>query len=381
MKNLILKYLQNDISTSELSELKNWLKDVKNQKIFKEIVKVQYQMNLLDEGVYDKKALDNIYEMIDHQAITYPQKPRLSLMSKNVLKYAALFVGILAMTWFSFFEIDSDTSQKNIPQSNITLELGNGDIIELENQESLFQQSQNGFYHQEENKLVYTTPAKIKEPIESFNTLRIPHGKTFEVILSDGSRVLLNAGSEFTYPVSFVEGKSRDVFLKGEAFFKVTEDKQRPFNVRASKLKVTVLGTSFNVSAYENKKEETTVVLVSGKIAASLGENLKKHILKPGDRATVKNNALYTDQVDVKKYIAWTTGKLIFMDEQFDVVKLKLERQYNIEIINKYKKLEEIPITGTLEAKDIEEVLKVFQHHTPFNFKRKGRTITLTKPQ
>lgn len=163
----------------------------------------------------------------------------------------------------------------------------------------------------------------------AFNTLRTPRGGQFKVILSDGTKVWMNAESALTYPTTF-SGDMREVELTGEAFFEVEKDAKKPFRVKASQTTVDVLGTSFNVMAYKDEKE-VNATLVQGAVIVKGNGGAKQ--LQPGQQATVtEGSALQVNEVDVEEVLAWKNGLFIFQDADLHSVMRQLARWYDVEI-------------------------------------------------
>ncbi|MDO9580871.1 MAG: FecR family protein, partial [Bacteroidales bacterium] len=214
------------------------------------------------------------------------------------------------------------------------------------------------------NKLNYEKENSAEEL--AYNILTIPNGKKFQVVLSDGTEVHLNSGTVLRYPVKFIAGLNRKVYLlQGEAYFDVAKDVKHPFVVNADYMNVRVLGTEFNVSTYPEDLSINTV-LVEG--AVSIFGNDKKYDnansleLKPGFKASWnkdKNN-ISVEEVDTNIYTSWINGKLIFKNSQFKNIIKKLERHYNVTIINNNAKLNEQYYDATFDTETIEQVLNSF---------------------
>ncbi len=196
----------------------------------------------------------------------------------------------------------------------------------------------------------------------AINQLVIPYGNRSKITLSDGTTVWLNAGSRLVYPSVFVE-KTREVLLFGEAFFEVTENKDRPFVVKTSALAVKVLGTSFNVSAYPDDNAIQTV-LEEGSVAirkngAQLFE--KDIVLKPNQLASFNKgtNESKVYDVDASYYTVWTKGLLSFDEIELSRVLKKVERYYNVQVNYPDPVLGTTKITGKLDLnRNVEEVFE-----------------------
>ena len=199
-----------------------------------------------------------------------------------------------------------------------------------------------------------------------YNTLKIPYGKQLKVALSDGTKVMLNAGSEFRYPVNFIKGKKREVFLQGEAYFDVAHDARHPFVVEANALDIQVLGTKFNVANYK-EDVSTEVVLVDGSVMLqSNTETAEKSqtILSPGFKGIFKKSekTIETKEVNTAIYTAWTDGFVVFREAPFQNILKKLERHYNVKIRNTNTTLANERFNATIDVENdtIDQVLEYF---------------------
>ncbi len=245
--NLISNYISKEISEEEFNELKQWLlEDSKNEqffidylRIYKKSRRIQF-IKILDKDV----AWKNIISKLENPLLQEQPLKKATSTSKyiklipSISKYAAIAIVFLTIGYF--YKSGNFPNSKNtvIPPESITLQLENGKIqiinedgsSQLVDEEGKIIGSQNG------SQLVYTNETK-KETL-TYNTLTIPYGKRFEIQLSDGTRVHLNAGSSLKYPVKFINGIKREVFLNGEAFFSVAKDAKHAFIVNATDLNV-----------------------------------------------------------------------------------------------------------------------------------------------
>lgn len=196
-------------------------------------------------------------------------------------------------------------------------------------------------------------PSKQNEQV--LNQLIVPYGKTSEVMLPDGTRVILNAGSRLVYPEKF-GGKQREVFLYGEAFFDVRHNDKQPFVVQVNDLQVKDLGTQFNVSAYQSDSSVETF-LAEGKVS------IKQHNsgffdqvteLFPGQLASYNRQTKQTvvEAVAVDDYTLWTKGMMKFESMELGHITKKLERFYNIRFKFIDPQLETLHISGKLELNE-----------------------------
>ncbi len=205
--------------------------------------------------------------------------------------------------------------------------------------------------------------------------------ETKEVELGDGSFVTLNANSLLKYPKKF-DKESRELSLKGEAFFDVVPDKTRPFIVSAGDIEVKVLGTSFNVNAYEDNKA-IEVLVSTGRVAmSSVKHHEKKIVLDPGNMgAFLKSESSFIMEKEAdKNYLSWKTLKMEFSNETLGEVIKILEKVYHISIIVKDPGLENCRITVSFDNQSLEAVLNVLEATLDLEFTRKDNTIEITGP-
>jgi ferric-dicitrate binding protein FerR (iron transport regulator) len=184
----------------------------------------------------------------------------------------------------------------------------------------------------DDGKLLYQHKENTSDaPV--FNTLATANGETYELTLSDGSKVWLNAGSSVRFPVAFT-GPDRRIEITGEAFLEVAKNPQKPFITKVGNSEIKVLGTVFNVNGYTNEGSIQTTLL-EGKVQVSAGGY--STIITPGEQAQYKNNG--TIQVehnaDIEKVTAWKNGLFIFRNDDLRMVMHQLERWYNVKVTYK----------------------------------------------
>ncbi|HJA16171.1 MAG TPA: DUF4974 domain-containing protein [Candidatus Butyricimonas faecavium] len=212
---------------------------------------------------------------------------------------------------------------------------------------------------------------------EHYNTLRVPRGGEYSITLSDGTVVYLNSESELRYPVKFV-GEDRRVYLSGEAYFDVTQDKAHPFIVDVKNSTVRVLGTSFDVRAYADENEVLTT-LVQGSVRFSAGN--KSVILKPGEQAVLdKSGRVENRKVDTYLYTAWKEGFFVFEDEGLEDILSRLSRWYDVDVFYGSEKVKEYHFTGHMEKyENIEVILNAISKMVGVHFTIKDRTVVVTQ--
>lgn len=382
MENLIVKYLHNEISDDDLAKLSAWLDTPEHQKKFKAFVKKQV---LIDQS-YNAFDVSLAYRRLIQEKEGVKKLPveRKRVRKWSVLKYAAAFAFLLGLGYTFFFTPNTNRVVSPKAESQITLELSKGikKVIDETGKKTLSISKGNVLIKQERNKLIYTQKKSQKSSETTFNTLRVPYGDTFELVLTDGTEIVLNAGSEIKYPTAFSLEGHREVYLTGEAYFHVSKDTERPFIVHTKKLNVRVLGTRFTVTAYKNDRE-TSAVLASGKIAAtpaniSYGKG-QTQVIAPGERVSLKEEGMSVHTVNIEKYMAWVEGRLLFTDDPFPVIARKLERYYGIKIINQCDLLKNTSFTGSFVQKNLRDILKTFQIHSSFSYEIKEGKVIINK--
>ena len=183
-----------------------------------------------------------------------------------------------------------------------------------------------------------------------------------QIILPDSTFVTLNAKSEIRFPRKFNK-KTRSVTFRGEAFFEVKPNKNKPFIIKTKEVEIEVIGTSFNVDSYENRPN-IDVVVNTGKVAVSsnMDENIII-ILQAGDRGTyVKKEGDFTSELNTDiNYLAWKTRKLVFVNEEFGEIIKKVEEVYNRKIIVENKDLLTCRVTSTFDQLSFNAILKILE--------------------
>lgn len=184
----------------------------------------------------------------------------------------------------------------------------------------------------------------LKDSVQ-YHTLIVPAGEMQPLILSDGSKIMVNAKSTLKYPVVFSDS-IREVYLEGEAFFEVKEDREVPFVVSGKDFSVDVLGTVFNVMSYD-EEPESLVTLIKGKVRTSTGD--MSILLKPGEQASIlPDKQICVEEVNTDAVVAWVDRKIDFNAERLDVIMRKVCRWYNVQVLYETPAMRERCFTGAL---------------------------------
>jgi ferric-dicitrate binding protein FerR (iron transport regulator) len=210
---------------------------------------------------------------------------------------------------------------------------------------------------------------------ELYNEIYAPEGQISEFKLADGTRVWLNSGTRIKVPMNF-DSKHRILFMEGEAFFEVTKNPKYPFFVHTNELSVKVMGTSFNVSAYQSEGN-SEITLIEGKVGIKERYGQRLALLLPGqqlvyDKTTGKK---IKREVDTLPYEAWRDGKMIFKDRSLEYIAERLERWYNVKIDFNSQEISKFKFTGTiLKNKPLSQVLEAITLTSPVRFEIKVNT-------
>lgn len=366
---LIYKSIAKIISLEEKEILDNWLSSKHNKDLYSKIIDKNTIQNKI--SIYNQIETERIYKELEAKISKRKRKFKVHTLV-NVFKYASIAILFLGIGYLYQSDYFTNKPTLIVPNKNITLQLGNGVIEVISELNSLNVHDAEGNIVGTQNgaKLVYNNDVAKKEILD-YNTLTVPYGKRFEILLSDGSTVHLNAGTSLKYPVKFIEGKNREVFLKGEAYFIVAKDVKHPFIVNSGDLNVQVLGTQFNFSSYPEDNEKD-VVLVEGSVNLFTTNNINNNVLlKPGFKANYneKNAKIATSAVITSVYASWIDGELVFRNVTFDNILKKMERHYNVSIVNNNSKLANEKFNASFRKEPIEKILEYFKITYDINYK------------
>jgi len=219
----------------------------------------------------------------------------------------------------------------------------------------------------------------FKLKYNQYNQLSVPKGRSYSVILSDGTKVYINSMSKLYYPVEF-NGTERRVKIEGEAYFEVTKNEKKPFVVETKSYSVKVLGTKFNINAYPEEKLVTTT-LISGLVEINEGKDVSVKIT-PGKqlRMDKETKQISVEEVDTELYISWIDNVLRIQDTRLEDILNILKRRYDVDIkIEDYSVLNE-KFTGKVPLNDnLLVILEQLEKVSQINFTINERTITVRR--
>ena len=357
-ENLIIKYINQNTKTEDLKLLLTYLKDFKNLSLFKLYIKINffsiYVMNRMDK--------DEIIDIIKNKIKKDQKREKRKKYFIKSLKYAAVFVVVFYLSHlYTLNQINSaETAEVIIPdEDEIFIENEKGEIFLIEKIDSI-QISKNSF--KESNRIVYEENIVVENEKVEVHTINVPYGKRFNLKLSDGTDVYLNSGTIMKYPVSFLPNQTRSVYIEGEAFFNVKKAANSIFEVRSNQIVASVYGTKFN---FKNFSEDfsSDIVLVEGSLGISNDNSTDINMLSPGYKASIDKEIfeITKSKVNSKIYTSWVDGDVIFRNETFEQIIQKLQRLYNITIINNSEISNQLfNASINVEEETIEEVLGYF---------------------
>ncbi|MCK5823678.1 MAG: FecR family protein [Bacteroidales bacterium] len=315
--NFIAKFLSDETNDTDNEVFEIWLKDKENMKIFNSIKKSWKLMDKSEKmkNINKENAWDKLHARIENDESSVIIKQ--NLFVKKFMRYAAIFIILLG---FSF----------------------------------------SGY-------LLYNSPFN---PI-LYNTIEATHNElNKKVVLPDGSNVYLYADSKINFPKEFSKN-NRKVNLKGEAFFEIVKNPEKPFIVCARNARIKVLGTSFSVKAnLPNKKVE--VFVKTGKVKLYKRNNEQVNIiLKPGNFGILTNKEIIKKQNTNVNYLSWKTHDLVFKNNKLNYVISVINKTYNIDILCETSVIKNLRITSTFSKQPIDTVLEVICSTFNLNYKIK----------
>ncbi len=378
----LLRFLKDDLTLEEELRLKEILEEDK---------KLDEWWNQFRQRDHIENRLSD-YAQVDLKAkwSLHLAKRKSKFYRKHITNWmiaAATVTVILATGWWAYQSVDSvQTDRATLTsihpggsKAELIVENGNRYILP-ELKPGVIREKGTAIVHSGK-ALEYgitTAPenkAKLKAPT---HTIVVPRGGEHQLTLADGTKVWLNAQSKLRYPAWF-DGDTRQVELSGEAYFDVAHNASKPFLVNAKNIKLRVLGTEFNVKAYEDEKD-VAATLVNGKVNVQLKDSRKNRSLKPGEQVLVSENNLTVNEVDPYYYTAWRDGVFVFKEEAIQDIFKRLERWYDFDVFFYNETIKNYSFTGNIErTEEITDVLMLLERTNRIKFKIKGKTILVSE--
>ena len=365
IQTLIIKYLSKEADIDEIEQLDNWLIIKGNISVFNSYVQTDYFISIL----MTRYNLENAKNKI-HERIRLIEK-RNKLERNKKYAFAASVIFLIGISLINQFNFNETKEPIIIGSDKAVLTLENGDQVILEKGKKF----QNKTLNSNGKELSYSIKNKTANNPSNqkivYNFLTVPRGGQFSLNLEDGTKVLLNSDSKIKYPIKFIKGKKREVeLLYGEAFFDVSSSQNNngsEFIVSTKTQKINVIGTKFNIKAY-NEDEIITTTLVEGKVRVHNGEN--QILLSPNQQSKVDSKSTNIDvsNVDVLQQISWINGLFSFNDTSLESIMQTLSRWYDLKFIFKSANQKKLLFSGVLErTKSIEDILFIIEKTSSLN--------------
>ena len=376
-KDMVSRYVQGKATPEERELLDKWF----------------YQN--LDNNTYkpDPKSLEkNDGEITKHLMKHIGAHQNKAKTIRLWTRIAAAASILIFLSFGAFFLLRNNNQQEQIAKNqiyniapgtnNAILTLANGKTIVLNNFQKglLAKQGASAINKSANGELVYQQRTNSETPIAeiAYNSITIPRGAEYQVVvLPDGSKVWINAASSLRYPTAFA-GNERKVELTGEAYFEVVHNPAMPFRIVTSSQTVEVLGTHFNINAY-NDEPAVKTTLLEGKVKiTATADNVVRYLL-PGQQAELNSSAFTVNATETDKAIAWKNGRFMFQNDNIQYIMRIISRWYNVDV--EYSG--QIPTDnfggGVSRFKNVSEVLNELQLTGGVHFQIEGRKIIVSK--
>jgi transmembrane sensor len=401
---LIYKYIREEINEAELKRLNIWIESAAvHKRYFEEVKNVRELITEARENEAEERliTLDEVWQKVKVglEFADTDSNPKAKVLALPWRRYVAIAASVLMITMAGIYFSNLAGKKTRIPHvSNVPaahdakpntqhalLTLDDGSVVMLDS-------VKNGSFATQGNTRVQKLPngqisysnQKVEQATKIlFNTVTVPKGSdVVHLRLSDGSQVWLNADSYLRYPVSFT-GNERRVTINGEGFFKITKINQSlgiiPFIVSKDKVEVTVLGTDFNVNAYDNE-DNIQVTLLEGKVRvkSEAGSKVSEKIIKPGEQTIVTHDGhqAIKNNADLEQVVAWKNGNFVFNRTNIQVVMRQIERWYDLETVYAGDEVKQWVFGGTISRyNNVSRVFGLLEETGSIHFKVEGKKV------
>lgn len=391
LKNLVEKYIANSCTKAELSQILEIIESEKNTEELTRILRENWE-NPTSVNTHSALDLDaqfaKLMKEARQEAPVIPFGMHSVKKKRRIYYVAAAVIAMCMISIGAFFLMKpqyqhSISSSKNIeidkndvnPGSNkAVLTLADGSSIILDSNRNGTLATQGNIQILKSNGVLsYNNSGKKNAPV-LYNTVSTPRGGQYQLILTDGTKVWLNAASSIRFPASFT-GKERRVELLGEAYFEVAKNANVPFKVQVNGMEVEVLGTHFNINSYENELAVRTTLLEG---SVKINKNHTSDILKPGQQAQVGNDGKIRiiDHADLTEAIAWKDGKFQFDKADIHAVMRQVARWYDVDVAYQGKVSSHFGGTISRDVK-LSQVLNMLELTGEVKFEIKDRKVVV----
>ena len=374
---LLARQRVGQLSEKELRELEEWREASSENKLL---------YDRWQDGEFLEASFKS-YQRIGRRKALLDMEKRVQLQRKKklrlrVLRWGSVAAVFVVVAFSSLYLFDREVWEPAEEQVSITLMTSQRPVLRLDDGTTMLVDSLKGDFEEAgvlvkkagESTLSYSVENLPPFTQLAYNTIEVPKGAEFDLILSDGTHVWLNADSKLKYPVTF-ENDKREVELEGEGYFKVTKDEKKPFRVVVKKQIVEVLGTEFNVDAYPEEKN-TYTTLVSGKVKVDTdGQTV---ILDPGMQSVVNDEKMYIRKVNVAEVVSWRNGMFVLEDHTLEEIMSKLARWYDFTVFYQNTSLRGATFKGKIPRyASFESILNILEKTGEVKFSVKNKSVTV----
>ncbi len=375
------RYVRGDLSGADRVALMKWLKaSPEHARQFRQILRTEMRVSAAGKWRRLDRTQERMWECITPVLVN--RKKRLYLWGRRIAAMIIVLIGV-----FFAWQIRQVPTEKFAPVAEaVQVESGSpkailvmnaGEPIELKEGETrqvadvlgvkVIQDSTGGVRFEDRGEA---------EEEMGKSTVIVPEKGEYFVVLGDGTKIWINSGSELEFPNRFGKG-TREVKLKGEAYFEVASDSRKPFYVLAGETKVQVLGTAFNVSAYREDRQ-TEVALLRGKVSFDVED--KVYVLAPGEIATLDRESGETmvRKGDVAAIVDWKAGRFNFEDMSLEKLAVKLSRWYGVTFVFSDEAVKKWRFSGAMtKYRTLDYVLDMISKTTGVTFRLKENRVTV----
>lgn len=378
---IIKRNLEGTASEQEVEEYRGWVSENDTHGDYMDKVKRNYhkqnEFKIISDQFVENKLLQFERSIV--------QTSRRKVLKRTISVAASLLLLFGAGGAFYYNSLSQNKSplpemaenvvreEKMIDHSSVLLTTGESSIFELEKDHVVELLSEE--LNLNSNELDYRSIAKGTNDIQ-IHTLTVPNGKTWNITLSDGTKVFLNAASELKFPNQFVTGESRTVSLKGEGYFEVAHNPESQFIVKAGEIDVKVYGTKFNINSHKEGKIET--VLLEGSVSVILKNSNEEIRVKPNEMALFRKESgkISVGEVNAMDHVLWKDGILLFNEVSLESILEELAKWYDYKVEFENEKVRNEIIYCKVPRPDtIEPVLDAISRNGTMRYEIVNKTI------
>ena len=370
IEEIIIKQLSEEhLSEEESAFFDKWYQNSSNREYYNDLLKIR-------SGI----IASQVKERIDKRKAWNQVRParKISLI-RTLLKFAAIMILPLSL---GVFLLIRENKQEKVVYAEVPVQPGKKQAVltlssglQVMLADTIVHVNEKGMVisNLPNKELVYKIMNNTMKTETIYNTVTVPRGGEYKLVLADGTTVWLNSDSHIRYPVTF-SSNTRQVELEGEAYFEVTKDVEKPFIVRMNEYNVRVTGTQFNVRNYSNESLATT--LVEGGV--QIERRGKVDELRPGQQAVLENNEIRIRVVNVDEQVAWRHGAFGFTQCRLENIMEELARWYDVDVFYMNQQVKDYHFSAWFKrSSSINEVISILEKTKRISLDLKGRILTV----